>query len=301
MKQLPAPLPEYTWWGQVPAHLRTATQLAALDLPRQPAGPVRAVVTARNPAGRKGPWDLYDLHESVPTAASAAQLVAAAARRTTTRVCAECGARPETPCTPTDDGRALCGTCTHITRLRTRQAEAHAAGRDAAHAAARLLADEHLAVLHIDYTPGQPTAGGNPRPPAAAHITTLDHTGHTLYNRLLRLTGPRTPGAPADALDPGPAAADLAALLADRTVVVWTPAALDPLQAALERLKLPALALPEGRVHTARHAAAHWRADLDPTTGELRRPTPPGTADRLHLLLRRMAATAPQEEPTTAG
>ncbi|MQS16168.1 hypothetical protein F7Q99_29050 [Streptomyces kaniharaensis] len=28
------PVPSYAWWGDVPDHLRTTTQLAALDLPR---------------------------------------------------------------------------------------------------------------------------------------------------------------------------------------------------------------------------------------------------------------------------
>ncbi|MEU3564185.1 hypothetical protein [Kitasatospora sp. NPDC006786] len=283
----------YDWWGAVPAHLRTTTQLAALDLPRQPAGPVRATIKTRTPV--KGEFDLYDVHESVPTAATAAQLAAAAARRTTnTRTCQDCGAHPETPCTPAPgDGRALCGTCAHITRLRTRQAEAHAAAQDAAARAVRLLDDEDLTVLHVDYTPGEPTAAGTPRPPAAARLVAVDRTGTTLYDRTVRLTGPRTPGAPAGALDPGPALDDLGALLADRTVVIWTPGDLDPLRAALDRLKLPALALPADRVRAARHAVTAWRADLDPRTGEHRHPTPPGTADRLLLLLRRMAAAAP--------
>ncbi|MGW7444972.1 hypothetical protein [Kitasatospora sp. NPDC054795] len=298
MPEAVKPLPSYTWWGAVPAYLRTTTQLAALDLPRQPAGPVRATIEARNPGtGRKDDFDLYDVRESEPTAATAAQLVAAAARRTTnTRTCEDCGARPETPCTPAADGRALCITCAHITRLRTRQAEAATAGREAAATAARLLADEHLVVLAVTYTPGEPTAAGTPRPPAAARLTALDRTGATLYDRTLRLTGPRTPGAPVGALDPGPATADLATLLADRTVVIWTPGDLDALYDALRRLKLPTDLLPVGRVNTARHAAIAWRADLDPATGEHRTPTPPGTADRLHLLLRRMAATA-QDEP----
>ncbi|MFE7564350.1 hypothetical protein [Kitasatospora sp. NPDC057500] len=137
------------------------------------------------------------LREAVPTAATAAQLLAAGARRTTnTRTCEDCGAHPETPCTLAADGRALCGTCAHITRLRTRQAEARAAAQDVAETAYRLLADEHLAVLQIDYTPGEPTAAGTPRPPAAARLTAIDRTGTDLYDRTVRLTGPRTPRRP---------------------------------------------------------------------------------------------------------
>ncbi|GAA2810854.1 hypothetical protein GCM10010441_39370 [Kitasatospora paracochleata] len=290
MPEAVKPVPSYAWWGEVPDHLRTTTQLAALDLPRQAAGPVRATIATRNPGtGRKDTFDLYDVRESVPTAATAAQLLAAGARRTTnTRTCEDCGAHPETPCTPAADGRALCGTCAHITRLRTRQAEARAAAQDGAETADRLLTDEHLAVLHVDYTPGEPTAAGTPRPPAAARLTALDRTGTALYDRTVRLTGPRTAGAPA----PAPALADLTNLLAQRTVALWTTGDLDPLYDALRRLKLNTALLPEGRVNSLRPAATQWRADLDPRTGEPRRPTPPGTADRLLLLLRKMSADA---------
>ncbi|MBD0671656.1 hypothetical protein [Streptomyces sp. CBMA156] len=274
--------PEYTRWNTVPAHLRTATQLAALDLPRQPAGPVRATIATRNPGtGRKDEFDLYDLGETRPTPATAAQLTAAAARRTTnTRTCTDCGAHPETPCTFSsgdgdgDGGRVLCGTCLHITHLRTRQAEARAAARDVTATAARLLADEHLAVLHVDYTPGEPTAGGNPRPPAAARLVAVDRTGAPFCDRTVRLTGPRTPGAPIHATDPAQTMADLAGLLAERTIVIWTPTDLDPLYDALRRLKLNTALLPEGRVNTLYPAATQWRADLDPRTGEHRGPHP---------------------------
>jgi hypothetical protein len=34
---------------------------------------------------------------------------------------------------------------------------------------------------------------------------------------------------------------------------------------------------------------SQWRGELNPTTGKLRQAWDPGTADRLHLLLRRMA------------
>ncbi|MER7850287.1 hypothetical protein ABTZ03_40860 [Kitasatospora sp. NPDC096077] len=55
-------------------------------------------------------------------------------------ICADCGARPETP--TTGDGRALCSTCAHIHRLRTRQQAAAENSRAAATEAATLLADE---------------------------------------------------------------------------------------------------------------------------------------------------------------
>ncbi|MFJ1936723.1 hypothetical protein ACIOGZ_29195 [Kitasatospora sp. NPDC088160] len=288
-KQNPTANPpaEYTWWGAVPDHLRTKTQLADLDLPRQPGGPVRATVTAKGPGG-KGTYNLYDLGESVPTQTPAAQL---ARRTTTSRTCDDCGARPESPCTKTADGPLLCAACAHIHRLRQTQHAAAERAQVAAGQAADLLADEHLVVLAAAYTHRPPTETGKPHPPAAAHITVLDaRDGLTLYNRTLRLTGPRTPGAPADAVDPTPALADLATLLADRTVALWDTD-LQPLHDALRRLKTDRGVLPSGyqRVHKLQVLASLWRADLDPATARYRVPAPPGTAERLLYLLRRMA------------
>ncbi|MFD0409941.1 hypothetical protein [Kitasatospora sp. NPDC127116] len=287
------PVPRYTWWGNLPSHLRTTTQLAALDLPRQPAGPVRATIAARNPGtGKKGEWDLYDVRESAPTAATGPQLAAAAARRTTSRACTECGARPESPCVSADN-RRLCDACAHVQRLRERQEKLDQKAREAAEEAARLLADERLIVLHLDYTPGEHTAAGTPRPSAAVHITAIDTNDTTLYDRTVRLTGPRTPGAPAHAVDPTGTVETLAGLLADRTVVLWEHSDLGPLHDALRRLKVTATPVVESRnVRTVCYAASAWRADLDPVTGHLRTPTSPGRADRLLYLLRRMAGTA---------
>ncbi|MFJ1758343.1 hypothetical protein [Kitasatospora sp. NPDC088134] len=272
-------IPSYTRWAEVPDHLRTTTQLAALDLPRQAAGPVRATIETRNPGtGRKDEFDLYDVRESVPTAATAAQLLAASTRRTTnTRTCEDCGAHPETPCTPAADGRALCGTCAHITRLRTRQAEVRAAAQDVAETAARLLADEHLAVLQIGYTPGEPTAAKTPRPPAAARLTVLDRTCHVLYDRTVRLTGPRTPGAPSRAIDPAPALADLTNLLAERTVLLWSPTDPDPLYDALRRLKLNTALLPAASTACTRPppSGAPTSTRAPATCADPPRPAPP--------------------------
>ncbi|WP_031078068.1 hypothetical protein [Streptomyces sp. NRRL WC-3742] len=287
-----APLRVYTWWGELPAHLRTTTQLAALDLPRQPGGPVRAIIKARNPAGRKGEWDLYDVNESEPTAATGPQLAAAASRRSASRACTECGARPETPCQYID-GVEVCEACAHIRRLRDRQKTRAQEARNAADTAAALLADDLLVVLAVEYIPGEPTPSGLPRPPAAARIVALDRNGATLYSRTVRLTGPRTPGAPADAVNPAPTLDYLTNLLADRTVVLWSPSDLKALNDARSRLKIGTTSLlPTGRVNSACHAVAAWRGDLDPRTGHLRTPTPPGTADRLLYLLRRLAETA---------
>ncbi|WP_331731336.1 hypothetical protein [Kitasatospora sp. NBC_01300] len=281
-------LPEYSWWGDLPNHLVTKTRLSALDLPRQPAGPARATITARHPGGKKGTFELYDINESVPTAATAVQL---AARRTTLfRTCTECGAHPETA-----DGKQLCAVCSHIQRLRAAQEAAAERSRVAGGQAAEFLANDHLAVLGVQYTPRPPADIGKPRPPAAARITVLDaRDAHALFDQTLRLTGPRTPGAPADAVEAAPALDELAATLADRTVVLWDME-LAPLGDALRPLKTYRTVLPSGygRVHRVQTLVCMWRADLDPTTGQYRTPTPPGTADRLLHLLRHIAGTAP--------
>ncbi|MCC9311109.1 hypothetical protein LN042_29280 [Kitasatospora sp. RB6PN24] len=290
------PVPSYTGWGDLPAHLVTKTQLADLDLPRRPGGPVRARITAKGPSGRRGTFDLYDIRESVPSSATTSQLAAAAARRTPgTRVCEQCGAHPETPCAQVD-GRLLCRTCAHIHQLRRAQKQATAQATQARERAARLLADQRLAVLAVTYThrPADP-ATGKARPPVAAHITALDRTGATLYDRTLRLTGPRTPGAPADAVAPGPAIADLGDRLATRTVLLWDDE-LTPLHDALRRLKVqhePILPTDHQRVQHLNTTVTRWRADVDPATGHHRIPTPPGTANRLLYLLNQVATAEP--------
>ncbi|MFD7499002.1 hypothetical protein ACFV8T_43180 [Streptomyces sp. NPDC059832] len=159
----------YSYWGEVPAGTyMTKSQLQRLTLPRQPGGPVRARVEGRDGAGRRGVFDLYLVKESEPTSASTAQLAAAAARRTTTdRVCNECGACPDQPCTPWGDtGHALCQTCTHIERLRTAQLQVTERRAHVQQRAAELL-EQDLAVLHITYTDRGITASGRrcPRQP----------------------------------------------------------------------------------------------------------------------------------------
>src|SRR5271169_3874760 len=89
-------IPRYTVWYQVPTHLRTRTQLASLDLPRVPDGPVRAEIYARGGDGPKGTFDLFDLNESQPSPATANALAAAQRRRDpVAHQCQDCGAHTE--------------------------------------------------------------------------------------------------------------------------------------------------------------------------------------------------------------
>ncbi|WP_327072022.1 hypothetical protein [Kitasatospora sp. NBC_01302] len=288
------PPASYTWWGEVPAHLVTRTRLAELDLPRQPGGPVRATISTRDPLGKKATYDLYDLNESVPTTATVAQLAAAAARRTTgARTCEQCGARPEIPCTKLD-GWLLCRACAHIARLRAKQKEAAEKATAATDWAARLLDDEHLAVVAVEYTHRPPSDTGKARTPAAARITAIDTAGASLYDTTLRLVGPRTKGVPEGAVDPEDALAALREILAERNVLVWDTE-FTPFFDALRRLKEVTRPdpFPSGykRQQAMLWAVLDWRADLDPRTGQHHMPAPPTTAERTLYLLRQLAGS----------
>ncbi|MGD9485432.1 hypothetical protein WDH52_19655 [Streptomyces sp. TRM70308] len=46
---------------------------------------------------------------------------------------------------------------------------------------------------------------------------------------------------------------------------------------------------------------AQWRGELNPTTGHLLTAWEPATADRLHLLLQRMANPGSEPKPSAAG
>ncbi|MFJ8855653.1 hypothetical protein [Streptomyces sp. NPDC102437] len=282
----------YSYWGEVPTGTyMTKSQLQRLTLPRQPGGPVRARVEGRDGAGRRGVFDLYLVTESEPTSATTAQLAAAAARRTTAdRVCGECGARPDQPCTPWGDtGRALCRTCAHIERLRTAQRQAADSRAHVQRQAAELL-DQDLAVLHVTYTDRGTTPSGRRRPPSAAHITALAPTGKTLLDTRPRLVPPRSKGIPDDVVNPDRAAEEIRTALDGKTVVVWSGSLLTDLSTALRDLKIP-WPVPSGygRRHDLYQMTLAWRGDIDPKTGNPRVPVAPDRADRMLYLLHEMA------------
>ncbi|MEV7715670.1 hypothetical protein [Streptomyces sp. NPDC088270] len=286
----------YSYWGEVPTSTyMTKSQLQRLTMPRQPGGPVRARVEGRDGAGRKGVFDLYLVSESEPTSSSVAQLAAAAARRTTAdRICDECGARPDQPCTPWGDtGRPLCQTCAHIERLRAAQHQAADRRAHVQRQAADLLDHQALAVLHVTYTTRGTTESGRRRPPSAAHVTALAPDGRTLIDARLRLVPPRSKGIPEDAVDPEAAAEEIRAALAPATVVVWADA-LGDLSAGLSRLGIP-WPVPSGygRRHDLCQMTAAWRGDIGHKTGSPRMPVAPGRADRMLYLLQEMAQARP--------
>lgn len=296
----------YEGWWAVPDGLLLASQLAAMDLPRIPGGPVAGVVQAENwhAYGRDDNFRLYRLAESVPSSASAAQLQAADAKRTKDRVyrCEECGAFSEQalPRYPIDDQvlkdvapRYLCRCCRHITRLTGYQA--YYGGRRAAAAkwAQRLAAPgAALAVAAAEVRPEGTTASGKRH--AATGITVLAFDiadcrkafDATILRRPVK-AGTKTKGQ----YDPEPGAKKLRAAFEGRTLIGWRSDDLEPLRPILAsgtRAVLGEEALPR---------VTDWRGDLD-GAGRPRPATAPGRPDRLALLIRRMAAAIPAPDGT---
>ncbi|MGH3378866.1 MAG: hypothetical protein ACRDP6_29470 [Actinoallomurus sp.] len=287
-------VPVYGWWGEVPGHLRSLTQLRDGEFPREPAGPVRAWVQTRDWRDRKDEVPLYDVAESRPTAASARQLEAAARRRSAVvRLCGDCGARCEQPLPVEQDGRALCPACRHIARLRAEQVRL-AGLRDKRSAwAADLLADEALAVLEVELFVPPPSPSGRKRPAAALHAVAVDRDGAVLLDQVARLASPRAAAVPEGAPPVAEVAVVVNSALAGRTLVVWDGDGFDQLARAIREAGQP---YEGGRAEPLALAVAEWRGDLEPRTRRIRTSTPPGRADRLLVLLRRMAAATRPDE-----
>ncbi|WP_069874448.1 hypothetical protein [Streptomyces malaysiensis] len=301
------PPASYRWWGEVPWALVSKSQLGRADLPREPGGPVRGWVTGRDFRGREMDIELYAVAESVPTKASGGQLAAADRRRTTTvRVCSDCGANCQQPLAERR-GRYLCAMCAKLARIVDFQIELRERRAELAAWAQEVLADPALAVVWVEVMEAEPTPSGRRRPPLAARVQAVDGHGRLLVDALVRLAGPRTKGAPAEAVPPEEGAEALQGALEGRRRITWTADALKAVTDRLTALGHPVRlgpAGPHGPVETGvwsphRRAwpgqvcdrLAQWRGELDPATGELRAPWLPGTADRLLLCLQRIAST----------
>jgi len=289
----------YPHWRAVPWTLASKAALAKADLPREPGSPVRAWVTGTGWNDKDIDIALYSVADSVPTNASAKQLLAARRRSTAVRVCDDCGARTQQPLTESSEGTHRCLMCRRIARIRDFQAELRAERSELAQWAQQLLADPLLAVVWVGVVEAEPTAAGRRRPPLAARVQAVDGTGARLLDILVKLTGPRTKGAPTEAVPAEQGATALQQALAGRRMVGWDNEALVPVLERLDTLgcrvhldgigpktweqahygrRYPPVAATADRV-------ARWRGDLDPATGKLLTPWAPGTADRLWLLL----------------
>lgn len=277
-------MPHYTGWGSVPSNLASATRLRELDLPRQP-GPVAATVEGGDYRGKSNVFELYNVHTSPPTTATAKQLEAAAARRKFSE-CAECGAHPDTGLSQVT-GR--CDACLHIEQIRKAQAEAQRRRANIAQWAAQHLHDPNALVAWLDDHTPAPTSSRPKRDPVAHTLTLITPQGKQVLRITFRLpaVGPRVRAVPADASSYDEAAQAVAAL-GPRYFVAWNHNVL---------WRLVRMSTGKDRSYTGSEGAEMdirllwWRGDVDPRRpGHPRAAIAPGNAERLALLLRRMAA-----------
>ncbi|MEU8623118.1 hypothetical protein [Streptomyces sp. NPDC048623] len=302
----PKARPWYSRWSEVPWHLATRTQMARADLPREPAGPVRGYVAGRDFRDKKMDVELYDVAESRPTKASGVQLASAASRRSATvRVCTDCGAHCQLPLQERQ-GRYLCAMCWRIASVVDTQIELRERRAENAAWARHLFEAGPLAVTWVELVAAEPTPSGRRRPPLAGRVHVVDENGKRLLDVLVRLAGPRTKGVPEEAVSPELGAAKLTKSFAGRRWIVWGPLGQvrERLAELGHRVEMGALAGVgtgwSGGMRWPDDVAsryAQWRGELDPTTGELRTPWPPGTADRVWLTLKRMAETPDAGRP----
>ncbi|TDB95376.1 hypothetical protein E1091_10245 [Micromonospora fluostatini] len=289
--------PVYQGWRAVPDGLHTRTQLADLDLPRVPAGLVRARVQTSDWRGKKVLLDLYALAESEPSSATIGHLEAARRRAGGGRVCGGCGARPDRPLIWVN-GRHLCRLCTRIRQLREFVDKASAERVDVVRWARQILADRPAVVLRVQTILRPPAPSGRQdASPVALRVDAVDVAGRRLVDTTIRTAGPRVRAVPPHAVDPDTVAEQIRTLLATPVIVTWSPSE----DTGLRRLYgADPLRMPVNR-NDLGWRVRYWRGDVDPDAAGhfIRRPAiHPGRADRMLLLIRRMAATEIPDGPS---
>jgi hypothetical protein len=306
----------YTVWWQVPPHLLTATALGELEYPRTADGqPIAAWVQTRDWRDNKAEVPLYDARTCPPSTATAAQLAAAAgtSKRQQRRVCADCDARCQRPLPPLHEVQGsgpLCPACRHIALLRRRQDQLAANRPSIAARAAELLAWPHATIVQVDLTVPPPAPSGRKRPPTAARIRAIGLAGERLVDVLVQLVGPRAQHVPADTLAPEQALPAIHQAVLGRRLIMWSIQDLERLRLAAPHQDLPRLPrlfeasdVPQPHLPIPEHVqavtvepmATRWRGQVDPATRTLIECLPPGTPDRLLLMLQRIAAAATQQ------
>lgn len=284
-------VPEYEGWWQVPDGLLTKAQLAELEFPRRPTEIPAGRVWSSDFRGRRDRLlvDLYRPGACRPTAASAAQLQAAAARATNrVHECVVCGCRPERSL---DSSEPLCQVCWHIQRLRTRQEEARRAQRYAAERVAEAMAEPGAVVLHAVQNGLPRTPSGRARPPLSARIRAVGAaTGRSLLDVNVSLVGLRARLRDPDAVPAAEVAEKVIAVLGGKTLICWSG------DVGVLRQAVP-YDWPDRDYYTQRPRtvtveswSTSWRAQMN-TKGDRIPGKHPGTADRLWLHLTRIAAT----------
>jgi len=276
-----------------PSTLLSRSQLGELEFPRQVSGPPVAVVHTTDWSDRDTTVELYDAITSPPTAASAGQLAAAAARAKRSRDCADCPARCQRPLATDIGGRPLCPACRAVVLLRQAQQEA---GVEQAAAAGRLTAalrQPGAVVVQVDVTTPEPTPAGTKRASTAARIRAVDAgTGRRLVDVLVSLVGPRAKFRVEGAVPRTEAAPAVHAALIGRPLICWCADEITALRQSVPHREWPHNgygSTDDGRFCEVRHDSARWRAQLNEHR-QLQTSIAPGTPDRLLLHLQRVAA-----------
>lgn len=277
-------LAEYQGWWEVPPDLMTQTQLAGLDLPRVP-GPQRAWVKAPGWRGKKEWMPLFRVEESPPSPASAVKLRAADGRRKQ-RGCARCGCAPDRALS---DDVPTCLACSRIAFLTDRVARAQEDRVNAVRWAWEVLEVPGIVFVRSWEVLRPPAPSGRQNlEPVAFGVEVADLSGRVVLSELVRLAGPRVRSVPEDAVDLAGVEGRLREVMAAERLVTWG----DRPVWALHKLG------PErrpgwygGNPDALAPKARQWRAVVDPDRGELRPALHPGRADRMWLLVRRMADT----------
>ncbi|MEV7157172.1 hypothetical protein AB0N77_21490 [Streptomyces misionensis] len=289
---------EFGRWSEVPWHYASRTQMKVSDLPRWPAGPAVGYVAGRDFRDKEISVPLYDVRASRVSGASGPQLAAASGRRTVAVYeCSSCGAQTQLPLS--EDSGHLCVMCRRLAEIGRFQAELRERREQTGAWARSLFAGGDLAITWVELTAAPDTPSGRRRPPLAGRVQVVDEQGKKLANVLVRLAGPRTQGAPQEAVAAGDGAQALSRVLAGRRQIVWGP--LTVVEQRLAELGHPLSVSVESARSTGSWAGgrfwddslparfAQWRGELDPATGALRTPWEPGSADRLWWVLRRMS------------
>jgi hypothetical protein len=289
-------VPLFSGWRNVPDGLYSRTQLGDLDLPRIAGGPVRAQVDALNWRDKFESVQLYRLSESTPSGASVARLESARAKSKTARVCADCGARPDLP--PRDSGDAdrepvaRCNACMQIAKLRAAQGELPVRRADAVRWARDMLSEALLPayVVHVvKILRPAATSGRQDRNPIAYRIDAVDAAGGRVLAATVQATRSRVKSMPAEAVPLDSAVDELRAITAAQTVVTWDALEMSPLRALVGVPAPPGWY--GGNPNSMSRRVQNWRGDIDPYSCGLRSAVHPGRADRMWLLLKRMAET----------
>lgn len=284
---------EYDGWWAVPANLFTRTQLRDMDMPRVPtewARPV-AVVTAPGAVRRRERHDLYDVAHTVPSPASARALRSARARYGWGNfVCDDCGMVSERPLPENPfDGR-LCRACYRIKTLRERQEEAAGARAAAVAWVMEQVTDEVMLIVSAVPVLPPPAPSGRIGKPVALHVTVARTDLATVLDVTVALAGPRSRNLPAHAVPADQGWEAVRTALQGRPLLVWdrggTASALRPAGLDPQTMRTASLTPLGEKVDS-------WRGEVSADrVGGYTATHHPGRADRMALLLRRMAATA---------